>query len=156
MNQKPFISTELKPIKAAREYLETVPSGERAELIARQRWVQEHGANPAMRALAKSTDDMLEADVSLINEGNKAQQATDPSCPSCQSPGLMYECVYCSANSYPKGFVQQAKRVPMTEDEITNWYASENGLEECNMSYYPDFEKVVRSVERRCGIGGDV
>jgi len=69
---RPIHNTELS-IEAAREYLATEPknvrqvdtldvAGERAELIDRQRWVQEHGANPAMRALAKSTADMLEAD----------------------------------------------------------------------------------------------
>ena len=67
MNVTPFVSTELKPITAAREYLATEPAGERAELIARQRGVQENGINAEMRELAKATADMLEADARQAN-----------------------------------------------------------------------------------------
>jgi len=78
--------------------------------------------------------DMLEAD------------KRKPVCPSCQAPGLLYECVHCSANSYPKGFVQQAKREPLSDAAIEDiWMIAR----EAN-----DFPKVfAQAIEAAHGIG---
>lgn len=47
----------------------------------------------------------------------------------------------------------QAEREPMTEAEIRAWWESENGLEDCDMCNLADFEKVIRAVESRYGVG---
>ena len=64
-------------ITAAREYLATEPSGERADSA---QWLREFADMEFSYYSREATQlrkaaDMLEADVSLINEGNKAQQA---------------------------------------------------------------------------------
>jgi hypothetical protein len=43
---------------------------------------------------------------------------------------------------------------PLTDDQIWFLWASENGLEDCNMCKYDDFKKVFRYVENACGIKG--
>ena len=48
---------------------------------------------------------------------------------------------------------QVAVPVPMTDEQITSWFANENGLEYCDMLKFADFEKVVRAVEFKHGIG---
>ena len=48
-----------------------------------------------------------------------------------------------------------AQRKPLTNAEIRKWWASENGLEDCEMSKLDDFEKVVRAIEAAHGIKGD-
>lgn len=118
-------------ITAAREYLATEPIGERAKLIARQRWVQEHGANPAMRALAKSTVDMLEADA-------QPKQVT------CQIYGhVVGACVECNTHIE----AQQAKRVPMSADDIYQ-LARRGAVNE-------GLTAIVREVEAHHHIGSD-
>lgn len=47
----------------------------------------------------------------------------------------------------------QQVAVPMTAEQIADWYASENGIEDCGMCFFADFEKVVRAVEAKQGIG---
>ena len=47
---------------------------------------------------------------------------------------------------------QPAQRKPLTTQEIREWWASENGLEDCEMSKLDDFEKVVRAIEAAHGI----
>ena len=48
---------------------------------------------------------------------------------------------------------QPAKREPLTTGQIRKWWASENGLEDCDMAKLDDFEKVVRAIEAAHGIG---
>ena len=90
-----------KAIKSAREYLATEPSGERSELIAELR--DAHGRrfvtspSPYSRAA-----DMLEADA-------QPKQVT------CQIYGhVVGACVECNTHIE----AQQAKRVPMTAEQI--------------------------------------
>ena len=45
-----------------------------------------------------------------------------------------------------------AAPVPMSGHEISKWWGSENGLEDCDMCIHGDFEKVVRAVEAHYGI----
>lgn len=47
---------------------------------------------------------------------------------------------------------QPAQRKPLTTKEIREWWASENGFEDCNMSKLDDFEQVVRAIESKHGI----
>lgn len=47
------------------------------------------------------------------------------------------------------------ERRPLTGEEIEQWWASENGLEDCNMCRGNDFQQVVRAVEAAHGITGD-
>lgn len=47
----------------------------------------------------------------------------------------------------------QQVAVPMTDDELASWFASENGLEDCEMLKFADFEIVIRAVEAKHGIG---
>ena len=91
--------------------------GERAELI---HWLRERSMWDGMIRLIDAAN-MLESDVSLINEGNKAQQVAVP--------------------------------VPLSGYEISKWWASENGLEDCDMCIHGDFEKVVRAIEAHHKIG---
>lgn len=48
---------------------------------------------------------------------------------------------------------QVAVPVPMSGYEISKWWASENGLEDCDMCIHDDFAKVVRAVEAHHKIG---
>ena len=50
----------------------------------------------------------------------------------------------------------KSEQMPLTAKEISMWWASENGLEDCEMSRIEDFLQVVRAVEQRHGIGGKV
>ena len=50
----------------------------------------------------------------------------------------------------------KSEQMPLTAKEISLWWASENGLEDCEMSRIEDFLQVVRAVEQRHGIGGKV
>ena len=98
MNHKPFISTELKPTKAAREYLATEPSGERAELIERLRSLS---GMVSFGELYTKAADMLEADAR-------------PKQVNCQIYGhVVGACVECNTHIE----AQQAKRLPMTDAE---------------------------------------
>ena len=45
-----------------------------------------------------------------------------------------------------------AQRKPLSTKEIREWWASENGLEDCAMSKLDDFEQVVRAVEAKHNI----
>lgn len=44
---------------------------------------------------------------------------------------------------------------PLSQKEISQWWGSENGLEDCNMCDVYDFTQVVRAVEKKLGIGGE-
>jgi hypothetical protein len=44
---------------------------------------------------------------------------------------------------------EPAQRKPLTTQEIREWWASENGLEDCAMSKLNDFEQVVRAIESK-------
>jgi len=109
-------------ITAAREYLATDPSGERAEFIARQRGVQENGINAEMRELAKATADMLEADAQPATPDIKDLQANGKGPAPCAR--------FCEANAFQIEIrrltaeinAQQAKRVPMTWQEADAAY----------------------------------
>jgi len=95
-----------KAINSARDYLATEPSGERSDSA---QWLREFADMEFSYYSLEATQlrkaaDMLEADVSLINEGNKAQQA---------------------------------KRVPMTDDEI----------DEIGVDYHGNFQ-VLRNFAR--------
>lgn len=48
----------------------------------------------------------------------------------------------------------QAGAVPLTVSQIREWWASENGLEDCEMCKITDFLRVVRAVEEKHGIKG--
>ena len=48
----------------------------------------------------------------------------------------------------------QAGAVPLTVSQICEWWASENGLEDCEMCKITDFLRVVRAVEEKHGIKG--
>lgn len=51
--------------------------------------------------------------------------------------------------------VQAMGRVPLTDEQIREWWASENGLEDCDMGKLVDFTAVVRAVEAKlCVTGG--
>ena len=60
---------------------------------------------------------------------NGVGQSTSPTCPRCQAPGLLYECVHCSANSYPEDFAQQAKRVQMTDDQLSRSFCASSEVQ---------------------------
>jgi hypothetical protein len=45
----------------------------------------------------------------------------------------------------------QPERQPLTDEQIRKWWASENGLEDCDMSQLDDFVQVVRAVEAVIG-----
>ena len=44
--------------------------------------------------------------------------------------------------------------VPLTDEQIQIWWASENGLEDCNMAKLLDFTQVIRAIEAEHKIGG--
>lgn len=50
---------------------------------------------------------------------------------------------------------QPVEREPLTVSQIRDWWASENGLEDCEMCKLTDFLRVVRAVEEKHGIKGD-
>jgi len=100
---RPIHNTELA-IEAAREYLAIEPIGERAELIARQRGVQENGINAEMRELAKATADMLESDATELTRLRDLARDAANAATQLQKQVLAHK-------------AQQAKRVPMTEPE---------------------------------------
>lgn len=137
-------------ITAARDYLATEPSGERAELIRSLRTLRMYAQSPHGIKLLTKAADMLEADVSLINEGNKAQQAK-------LRAQLEQEWVEVRAirDAY-KSVTQQAKQVPMTDDQIED-------LREKTFStgnpYCPvgskSMRKAARAIEAHHGIGGE-
>jgi len=160
---RPIHNTELT-IEAAREYLATEPSGERAELIAQlirkaDAWDHLHPTATRPNVCRKAAD-MLEADaqpkqvtcqiyghvVGACVECNTHMEADkrEPVCPSCQAPGLLYECVHCSANSYPKGVAQQANRAPLSDEQIKD-IAADNSLD--------SIHAVARAIEAAHGIG---
>ena len=90
-------------ITAAREYLATEPSGERAELIARlaKQWAELDPVDPYRADIGKAAD-MLEADA-------QPKQVT------CQIYGhVVGACVECNTHIE----AQQAKQVPMTTDDL--------------------------------------
>jgi hypothetical protein len=37
----------------------------------------------------------------------------EPSCPDCNAPGLLYECVHCSASNYPPKAAQTAQKLKL-------------------------------------------
>lgn len=43
---------------------------------------------------------------------------------------------------------------PLTDEQIRDWWASENGLEDCEMCKLTDFLRAVRAVEEKHGIKG--
>ena len=43
---------------------------------------------------------------------------------------------------------------PLTTSQIRDWWASDNGLEDCDMCKLTDFLRVVRAVEEKHGIKG--
>lgn len=48
------------------------------------------------------------------------------------------------------------ERQPLSDEQIRTWWASENGLEDCDMGKLVDFTAVVRAVEAKLGVtGGD-
>ena len=54
---------------------------------------------------------------------------------------------FCAASA-----TQRPKREPLTDAQVHEWWASENGLEDHNLSKIDDFTDVVRSVEAKLGI----
>ena len=54
----------------------------------------------------------------------------------------------------PQPTQAQAGAVPLTVSQIREWWASENGLEDCEMCKITDFLRVVRAVEEKHGIKG--
>lgn len=50
--------------------------------------------------------------------------------------------------------VAEAEREPLTDEEIREWWASGNGLEDCDMCKLADFSAVVRAVEEMHRIKG--
>jgi hypothetical protein len=52
-------------------------------------------------------------------------------------------------------YTTSPQRKPLTDEEIMRWWASENGLEDCDMAKLVDFTMVVRAVEAAHGITGD-
>lgn len=42
--------------------------------------------------------------------------------------------------------------MPLTELQIWEWWASENGMEDCDMCRFADFKRVVRTVEKKVGV----
>ena len=52
----------------------------------------------------------------------------------------------------PQPTQAQAGAVPLTVSQIRDWWASENGLEDCEMCKITDFLRVVRAVEEKHGI----
>lgn len=46
-----------------------------------------------------------------------------------------------------------SQQEPLTHEEIKDWWASENGLEDCELCHLVDFAKAVRAVEEKHGIG---
>jgi len=88
-------------IKAAREYLATEPSGERAELIEKLRTLRMYAQSPhGIKKLLTRAADMLEADASLRTQLARRTFERDM---------VIGMAVGTDA--------QQAKRVPMTEPE---------------------------------------
>jgi len=115
-------------ITAAREYLATEPCAARAELIARQRGVQENGINAEMRELAKATADMLEADAqpkSFLRERAQLEQE------------------WCELRKLKQA--QQAKRVPMTEKQIDKIYADTARLTQIRTTFFVAFARAIES-----------
>ncbi len=108
-----------------------VATGERAELIERLRSTAFQ--DDEVRAHAREAADMLEADAALADDLTIAYMA--------------------GVDAGRKKAQQVAAPVPMSGYEISKWWASENGLEDCDMSIHGDFEKVVRAVEAHHGIG---
>jgi hypothetical protein len=47
----------------------------------------------------------------------------------------------------------QEQRQPLTLVQIRQWWASENGMEDCEMAKFDDFLRVVRAVEAAHNIG---
>lgn len=126
-------------------------TGERAELIAELRGsadLLQIGKVEDWDGLAAEilqAADMLEADAYLTDQLDKRRD---------QIGDLKVVHAKELRELWGKKQAQQvAVPVPMTDDEITNWFANENGLEYCNLLKFDDFEKVIRAVEVKHGIG---
>lgn len=48
--------------------------------------------------------------------------------------------------------LSEAQRVPLTDEQVRKWWASENGLEDLDMCNTEDFRTMVRAVEKKHGI----
>ena len=46
---------------------------------------------------------------------------------------------------------QASKPVPLTDAQIIEWWASENGLEDCDMAKRDDFVSVVHTIQTKLG-----
>ena len=59
--------------------------------------------------------------------------------------------VECMGNNgcIDKCWKPQRTWVGLTTKEIREWWASENGLEDCGMAKLDDFEQVVRAIEAK-------
>lgn len=62
-----------------------------------------------------------------------------------------YKAMLAAAPQPPQADASPQRQL-MTDEEIRDWWASENGLEDCDMCKQDDFAKVVRAVEARQGI----
>ena len=60
-------------------------------------------------------------------------------------------CLYCERDQTSKVDAMFAQRtwVALTTKEIREWWASENGLEDCLMAKLDDFEQVARAIEAK-------
>ena len=103
-----------------------------------------YAAQPAQQepvALGKPTDEMVQAATDEYDEWANENKGTT-------------ECIRAMLSKALKAS-PPAQRKPLTTQEIREWWASENGLEDCCMSKLDDFEKVVRAIEAAHGIKGD-
>lgn len=112
-------------------------TGERAELITKLR--ENHSKRFVISpSIFSKAADMLEADAQELAALHRNRHARED-----VISGLKDEIEA----------QQVAVPVPMSGYEISKWWASENGLEDCNMYIHGDFEKVVRAIEARHRIG---
>ena len=112
-------------------------TGERAELITKLR--ENHSKRFVISpSIFSKAADMLEADAQELAALHRNRHARED-----VISGLKDEIEA----------QQVAVPVPMSWYEISKWWASENGLEDCNMYIHGDFEKVVRAIEARHRIG---
>ena len=133
-------------------------TGERAELIARHRSVQESGINAEMRELAKTTADMLEADAQeIVSDGvwEALQRLIENAAslgPASRDDALLvarWRGKFRSQSGNPK--VAQQVAVPMTDAEI---YAVAK-LHPRIATLVPHYEvgQFARAIEQHHGIG---
>lgn len=129
------LRTEFEPKPRDHVEVDRNMVGERAELIERQRSVQENGITAEMRELAKATADMLEADADLRTQ--LARRTVERDMAISMAAGVEAQ--------------QVAAPVPMTDEQISAAWESIHPSKEYPVTRLG--RRFARAIEKHHGIG---